>query len=179
MTRPAFAGAVLDPALPSRRSAHISTFPADHTQSDQTFNSARQGAQPWRLGPNGASASPIRGGEKNHRPRRQRMRAGERRACWLCCSQAPKEHDGRLTGALCPQGRNVSSPFCDNKGGILFFKKPHGFFKTADHRVPVVAQWLTNPLGTMRWWVRSLASLSGLRIRHCCDCGVGWQLQLR
>lgn len=99
----AFAGAVLDPALPSRRSAHISTFPADHTQSDQTFNSARQGAQPWRLGPNGASASPIRGGEKNHRPRRQRMRAGERRACWLCCSQAPKEHDGRLTGALCPQ----------------------------------------------------------------------------
>ena len=30
-----------------------------------------------------------------------------------------------------------------------------------------------NPLGTMMWQVRSLASLSGLRIWPCCACGVG------
>ena len=28
-------------------------------------------------------------------------------------------------------------------------------------------------LGTMRLWVRSLASLSGLRIRRCCELGSG------
>ena len=33
--------------------------------------------------------------------------------------------------------------------------------------VPVVAQWKRTELGTMRTQVRSLASLSGLRIRHC------------
>ena len=27
-------------------------------------------------------------------------------------------------------------------------------------------------IGTMRLWVESLALLSGLRIRHCCGCGV-------
>ena len=31
----------------------------------------------------------------------------------------------------------------------------------------------------MRTWVRSLASLSGLRIPHCCGSGVGRQLQLQ
>ena len=30
-----------------------------------------------------------------------------------------------------------------------------------------MAQWKQIPLGTMRLWVRSLASLSGLRIWHC------------
>ena len=34
--------------------------------------------------------------------------------------------------------------------------------------VPVVAQWLTN-LISMRRHVWSLASLSGVRIRHCCE----------
>ena len=34
-------------------------------------------------------------------------------------------------------------------------------------------------LGTMRLQVRFLASLSGLRIRRCCGCGVGQQLQLQ
>ena len=34
-------------------------------------------------------------------------------------------------------------------------------------RIPVVAQWLTIRLGTMRLRVRSLASLSGLTIRRC------------
>ena len=34
--------------------------------------------------------------------------------------------------------------------------------------VPIVAQWQRIGLGSMRTWVRSLASLSGLRIQHCC-----------
>ena len=33
--------------------------------------------------------------------------------------------------------------------------------------VPVVAQWKRIRLGIMRLWVRSLASLSGLKIQHC------------
>ena len=56
----------------------------------------------------------------------------------------------------------------------------------------MVAQWLTSLTGNHEIAVRSLALLSGLRIRrcvgcgvadvaripHCSDCGVGWQLQL-
>ena len=34
-------------------------------------------------------------------------------------------------------------------------------------------------LASIRTQVQSLASLSGLRIWHCCGCGVGGQLQLR
>ena len=33
--------------------------------------------------------------------------------------------------------------------------------------VPIMAQWRQIQLGTMRMRVQSLASLSGLRIRHC------------
>ena len=33
--------------------------------------------------------------------------------------------------------------------------------------VPVMAQWKRIRLETMRLWVQSLASLIGLRIRHC------------
>ena len=33
--------------------------------------------------------------------------------------------------------------------------------------VPTVVQWRQVRLGTRRLWVQSLASLSGLRIRHC------------
>ena len=35
--------------------------------------------------------------------------------------------------------------------------------------VPIVAQRKQTRLGTMRLWVSSLASLSGLRIQHCCE----------
>ena len=35
--------------------------------------------------------------------------------------------------------------------------------------VPVMAQWKQIQLGTMRLQVRSLPSLSGLRIQHCRD----------
>uniref|UniRef100_A0A8D1QAT0 Uncharacterized protein n=1 Tax=Sus scrofa TaxID=9823 RepID=A0A8D1QAT0_PIG len=45
--------------------------------------------------------------------------------------------------------------------------------------VPVVAQRKRICLETLRLPVRSLALLSGLRIRRCCGCGVGRQLQLR
>ena len=146
MTRPAFAGAVLDPALPSRRSAHISTFPADHTQSDQTFNSARQGAQPWRQ----MEPALLQSGEE-----RKTIGPGDRG-----CGQgrdgrvgsAAHRHQRSTTAGLlvpsvprcmtlpCPQGRNVSSPFCDNKGGILFFKKPHGFLRQQITEFP---SWLS------------------------------------
>ena len=44
--------------------------------------------------------------------------------------------------------------------------------------VLVVVQRVKNMVST-RTEVQSLASLSGLRIRCCCACGVGWQLQLR
>ena len=57
-----------------------------------------------------------------------------------------------------------------------------------------MVQWKQIRLGTMRLWVRSLESLSGLGsgvavscdvvadvawIWHCCGFGVVWQLQLR
>ena len=35
--------------------------------------------------------------------------------------------------------------------------------------VPIVAQWKRIQLGTMRLQIPSLASLSGLRIWHCCE----------
>ena len=42
-----------------------------------------------------------------------------------------------------------------------------------------MAQWKRTQLVSMRTQVRSLASLSGLRIRCGCGCGVGQELQLR
>ena len=39
--------------------------------------------------------------------------------------------------------------------------------------VPIVAQWKRIGLGSMRLWVPSLASLSGLRIGVAVSCGVG------
>ena len=45
--------------------------------------------------------------------------------------------------------------------------------------VPVMAQWKWIQLGTMRLWVWSLASLSGLRIWHCCELWCRSQMWLR
>ena len=42
--------------------------------------------------------------------------------------------------------------------------------------VPILAKWKRIWLGTMRLWVPSLASLSGLRIWCCRECGVGCKL---
>ena len=39
--------------------------------------------------------------------------------------------------------------------------------KKLDLGFPIVAQWKQIRLGTMKLWVRSLASFSGLRILHC------------
>ena len=44
--------------------------------------------------------------------------------------------------------------------------------------VPIVAQWKLIRLGTVRLQVRSLALLSGLRIRHCCKLRCRSQMQL-
>ena len=44
--------------------------------------------------------------------------------------------------------------------------------------VPIVAQQLTNQLASMRMLVRSLVSLSGLRIWHCCELWCGPQMWL-
>ena len=44
--------------------------------------------------------------------------------------------------------------------------------------VPIVAQWRRIQLGTMRLLVQSLASLSELRIQHCCELWCRSQTQL-
>ena len=44
--------------------------------------------------------------------------------------------------------------------------------------VPVMVQWKQIRLGTMRVWVRSLASLSGLKIQRCCELWCRLQTQL-
>ena len=44
--------------------------------------------------------------------------------------------------------------------------------------VPVLAQQKRIRLGTMRFWIQSLALLSGLRIRHCQELWCGSQTRL-
>ena len=44
--------------------------------------------------------------------------------------------------------------------------------------VPIVMQWKRIQSGTMRLWVRSLASLSGLRIWHCHELWYRSQIRL-
>ena len=62
-----------------------------------------------------------------------------------------------------------------NRGEHVTFKR-----SIIRHRagVPVMEEQKRIWLGTMSFQVWSLASLSGLRIWHCCACGVGQQLQL-
>ena len=58
--------------------------------------------------------------------------------------------------------------------GLCFFLKPLKW------GVSVMAQWEGIPPGTtMRLWVRSLTSLSGLRIRRCCELWCRSQTWLR
>ena len=54
---------------------------------------------------------------------------------------------------------------------ILALTPSHGasLFKGVVRGVPIVAQWKRIQLGTMKWWVQSLASLSVLRIWHYCE----------
>ena len=53
------------------------------------------------------------------------------------------------------------------------------FSKNITQGVPLVAQRKQIRLASMRMQVRSVASLSGLRIWCCYSCGVGRQLQLQ
>ena len=55
--------------------------------------------------------------------------------------------------------------------GFVYYIKLQG--------VPVVAQWKQILLGTMRTWVQFLTSLSGLRIRRCCELCCRLQTRLR
>ena len=50
--------------------------------------------------------------------------------------------------------------------------------KVSVHGVPVVVQWLTNPLGTMRLRVRSQPLLSGVTIQRCRELWCRSQTQL-
>ena len=45
--------------------------------------------------------------------------------------------------------------------------------------VDIVVQWKQLQLGTMRLWVQSLASLSGLRIWRCCELWCRSKTRLR
>ena len=53
------------------------------------------------------------------------------------------------------------------------YKRYFGFKKLSQKAVPLWLSGLTTPLVSMSMQVRSLASLSGLRIQHCHSCGVG------
>ena len=45
--------------------------------------------------------------------------------------------------------------------------------------LPIVVQWKQIQLGTIRLWVQSLALLSRLRTRHCCELWCRLQTWLR
>ena len=53
------------------------------------------------------------------------------------------------------------------------------FIEKRVHRAPIVAQRKRIQLGTMRLWVRFLASLRGLRIQHCLELWCKSQMWLR
>ena len=62
---------------------------------------------------------------------------------------------------------------------VLEFPLWHGGLRIRLHGVPIMAQWRRIQLGTMRLWVRSLASLSGLRIWGCRELWYRSQTLLR
>ena len=65
--------------------------------------------------------------------------------------------------------------------GLAPKRKKRGQGEGSIHHVPNdVAQWKRIWLASMWTQVQSLASLSGLKIQHCCGCGcgIGQQLQL-
>ena len=86
-----------------------------------------------------------------------------------------------MTVALCPAGQSVSSSPCSRAGSLQDRQTPDGIGIADNPKcrclelsllklrtgVPVVAQLKRIRPGTMRWQVRSLALLSGLRIWPC------------
>ena len=88
----------------------------------------------------------------------------------------------------------ISTRFTVSSPGLDSFSRNHFFFvlffgsymrnssssiKVVSRGVPVLAQWKQIRLGTMRLPVQSLALLSGLRIRHCCELWCGSQVRLQ
>ena len=78
---------------------------------------------------------------------------------------------GDRGGNFYPQGNACTGKHILSSKGIEmgFQRKNKGAVKKRGHGIPVVAQ-------RKQMRVRSLASLNGLTIRHCCGCGVGQQL---
>ena len=67
---------------------------------------------------------------------------------------------------------------------VCLYASAAGFPRTKDSKdqirgVPILAQWVTNPLVCTRMWVQSEASLSGLRIQYCCELWRRLQTWLR
>ena len=61
---------------------------------------------------------------------------------------------------------------------VNYTKYCDGRLEKRDYGVPVLAQWKQIQLGTMRLQVLSLALLSGLRIRCCCELWCRSQMRL-
>ena len=88
------------------------------------------------------------------------------------CNYQPVPQPSRMTGFL-SQPNHLETPSCDIQiktwDIVTPRRKGQRTLKSEVHklRVPVVAQWLTNPTASTKTWVWSLALLSGLRIGHC------------
>ena len=89
------------------------------------------------------------------------------------------EENSKSCGTSFVPGTVVDALFIRLISTIWYMGFCYGHYKTISGGVPVPAQRKRIQLGTMRLPVRSLASLNGLRILHCCGCGVGRQLKLQ
>ena len=101
--------------------------------------------------------------------------ACERGNACVCLSRCTWELVGcvclDLCRGNCSQADNVPSRACITGSLVGVLKNTSG--------VPTVVQQHWRHLGSTGTQVRSLAQHSGLRIWHCCSCGLGLKLQLR
>ena len=85
-----------------------------------------------------------------------------------CCGRGPHRHAGTARqGVRASQKQLLASTislFLPSPPSGCMANAPVGILKGG---VPIVVQRKQIRLGTMRLWVRSLASISGLRIRRC------------
>ena len=63
--------------------------------------------------------------------------------------------------------------------GVAIKKQINKFLKKLTQGIPIVAQQKRIRLVSLRMWVRSLTSLSGLSIQHCHELWCRWQTLLR
>ena len=98
----------------------------------------------------------------------------------------------RLAGANSNLTRSLGISICWKKKKK---KRERERVKFSDFQLKIISRQVENLTVSMRIWVQSLASLSGLRIQHCCKlqrrstdaarillccgCGAVWQLWLR